>query len=215
MQWYYSKNGTQLGPIGTEELQSKLASGEVAPGDLVWKDGMADWLPAGQVAELRAAAPSSPVANVQPAAPAEPSPYQSPVAVQSPPQAPTMAAMPGAPLSQGFAIASMICGIIAVLTCCMWCLSGPLAIVAVVLGHIAISKIKTEPAKFGGKGLAKTGLITGYLALLLTLLVTIFSFWAQTLSPEKIEQMEFLPKEMREEMQKQREQKNPTRIETP
>lgn len=215
MQWYYSKNGTQLGPIGTEEIQSKLASAEIAQSDLIWKDGMADWLPAGQISELRTAAPASTVAIVQPVAPAETSPYHPPVAVQSAPQVPTKEAMPGAPLSQGFAIGSMICGIIAVLTCCMWCLSGPLAIVAVVLGHIAISKIKTEPAKFGGKGLAKTGLITGYFALLLTLLVTILSFWAKTLSPEKIEQMEFLPKEMREEMQKQREQKNPTRIETP
>lgn len=53
MQWYYSKNGTQLGPIGDEEIKAKIASGEVAPTDLVWKDGMGDWLPAGQVQELR------------------------------------------------------------------------------------------------------------------------------------------------------------------
>lgn len=84
MQWYYSKNGTQLGPIGTEDLQSKLASGEVAAGDLVWKDGMADWLPAGQIPELRpvlqATSPAAP-ASVRPSAS---SPYSPPVAASAP-----------------------------------------------------------------------------------------------------------------------------------
>lgn len=60
MQWYYSKNGTQLGPVGEGELLAKLASGEVSSGDMVWKEGMADWQPAGKVAELSsfAAGPS-------------------------------------------------------------------------------------------------------------------------------------------------------------
>ncbi len=53
MQWYYSKNGTQLGPVEQSELVAKLSSGEVAPSDLVWREGMLDWLPSGQVAELR------------------------------------------------------------------------------------------------------------------------------------------------------------------
>jgi hypothetical protein len=57
MQWYYSKNGNQLGPVAQGELISKLASGEVSPTDLVWKDGMGDWIPAAQVADLRQIAP--------------------------------------------------------------------------------------------------------------------------------------------------------------
>lgn len=202
MQWYYSKNGTQLGPIGTEDIQAKLASGEISQTDLVWKDGMPDWLPAGQVAELRPAVPSAPVEVSSPT----PSPYQTPSTVQTGPPVPATAVMPGAPLSQGFAVASMVCGIIAVLSCCLWCLSGPLAIVAVVMGHVALSKAKADPARYGGKGMAKAGLIAGYLALVMTLIVTILSVWLQTVSPEKLEQMDFLPREIREEMQKQREQ---------
>lgn len=204
MQWYYSKNGTQLGPISTEDILSKLASGEISPGDLVWKDGMADWLPAGQVAELRTAAPRSPSAAVTPTSSVKTaSPYETPVA----PQTPFPAQMiPGAAISQGLAIGSMICGIIGLLGCCVWCLSGPLAIIAVVLGHVTLSKAKAEPARYGGKGMAKAGLVTGYLALLLTLLFYIFSLWAQTLTPEKIEKLDFLPKEMREQIRKQSEQ---------
>lgn len=56
MQWYYSKNGTQLGPVSEGELLAKLASGEVSAADLVWKEGMADWRPAGNVAELASVA---------------------------------------------------------------------------------------------------------------------------------------------------------------
>jgi len=52
MQWYYSKNGVQLGPVGMAELRAKLATGEVSPAELVWRDGMADWVPASQVPEL-------------------------------------------------------------------------------------------------------------------------------------------------------------------
>ncbi len=210
MQWYYSKNGNQLGPISTEELQSKVVSGEIAKADLVWKDGLADWLPAGQVPELRPVASSAPDGGASPT----PSPYQPPATAQTRPQSPAGGAWTGAPPSQGLAVASMVCGIIAVLTCCLWCLSGPLAIAAVVMGHIALSKAKAEPARYGGKGMAKAGLITGYLALLLTLIVTILSFWLQTVSPEKLEQLDFLPTEIREELQKQRQQQK-VRLEKP
>lgn len=50
--WYYSKNGEQKGPISEEELLAKKTSGEVLATDLVWKEGMSDWLPLGQVAGI-------------------------------------------------------------------------------------------------------------------------------------------------------------------
>lgn len=56
MSWYFSKNGTQLGPITEEELSAKARSGEVQPTDLVWKEGMSDWRPLNQVAEFQAIA---------------------------------------------------------------------------------------------------------------------------------------------------------------
>lgn len=59
MQWYYSKNGTQLGPVEQSELIAKLTSGEVAPSDLVWREGMVDWLPSAQINELRTLMPAS------------------------------------------------------------------------------------------------------------------------------------------------------------
>ncbi len=73
MQWYYSKDGSQLGPIEQSELLGKLAAGEVRRTDLVWRDGMRDWVPAAQVPELAGlpqSAPPQPGGSV--------SPYQSP-----------------------------------------------------------------------------------------------------------------------------------------
>ncbi len=58
MQWYYSKNGTQLGPISEVELRSKIASGEISSTDMIWKDGMSDWLEAGKVEGFSISAPS-------------------------------------------------------------------------------------------------------------------------------------------------------------
>ncbi|WAC18196.1 GYF domain-containing protein [Luteolibacter sp. SL250] len=86
MQWYYSKNGTQLGPVAQGELISKLASGEVSPADLVWKDGMGDWIPASQVAELRPTSAAAPVSTISPETPAA-TPYSAPVSPYSPPAA--------------------------------------------------------------------------------------------------------------------------------
>ena len=66
--------------------------------------------------------------------------------------------------SNRLAIASLVCGIIG---------GSPIlstaSIVAIVLGHIALVKIKKNPNKYSGKGIAITGLILGYIGLLLAI----------------------------------------------
>jgi len=194
MQWYYSKNGAQLGPIGSAEMQSKLVSGDISPTDLVWREGMTDWLPAGQVAELQALI----------APPAERPSFETPTAPAAPYAAPVHAVVTGPP-SQGMAIASLVCGILSLVTWCLWCLSGPLALVAVVLGHVALGRAKALPERFAGRGMAKTGVITGYLGLLAAIAMMALGFYMQSLTPERIERMDFLPPEVRESFNKQLE----------
>ena len=60
-EWYYIKGGKQLGPVSQQDLQDMAASGGLKPTDLVWTDGMPEWIPASQVKQLRqsAAGPSS------------------------------------------------------------------------------------------------------------------------------------------------------------
>jgi hypothetical protein len=78
MQWYYSKNSTQLGPVSEAEIRAKIASGEIGAADMVWKAGMGDWLPVSMVTELSAAMVQQPPALGQPSP--YPSPYQPPMA---------------------------------------------------------------------------------------------------------------------------------------
>lgn len=212
-EWYYAHDGEQKGPVPVSELHRLAANGDFDPvNDLVWREGMSDWKPAGTVPEL---APSKPAT----AAPgdagtagsdtagsaAEAAPYTPPTSdasISSSPKAATAAAPTGGSPSAGLAIASMICGIIALLTFCIWCLALPLGLTAVILGHIALSKAKQAPDRFGGKGMAGAGLATGYLALLLSVAITA---WAATLTPEKLEQMEWIPEDKKQELREQLE----------
>lgn len=50
--WYYASNGQQRGPIDRSTLQSMARSGQLSAHDLVWTDGMANWIAAGGVEEL-------------------------------------------------------------------------------------------------------------------------------------------------------------------
>jgi len=52
MQWYYAKGDRQLGPVGTAELKQLAASGSLEPQDLIWREGMDDWVPAENVKGL-------------------------------------------------------------------------------------------------------------------------------------------------------------------
>lgn len=89
MDWYYSEQGQQKGPVSESELQSLVSNGTVQPSDLIWREGMTDWLPVGQVPEISGSAPAAapPAAPVSPAAPAAPiNPYASPAAGGAAPQ---------------------------------------------------------------------------------------------------------------------------------
>ena len=52
IEWYYAKDNQQHGPISTTELQAMAADGRLAANDLVWKEGLGDWTPAGRVQGL-------------------------------------------------------------------------------------------------------------------------------------------------------------------
>ncbi|MCA9113491.1 MAG: DUF4339 domain-containing protein [Planctomycetaceae bacterium] len=56
-QWYYAREGKQLGPVSFSQLKQLASDGRLQPGDLVWKQGNPDWMPATAVPELFAAVP--------------------------------------------------------------------------------------------------------------------------------------------------------------
>ena len=76
------------------------------------------------------------------------------------PQAPTTG-------TSGMAIASVVCGVLGVAIM-------PLAIPAIILGHVASSRIRRAGGKLGGKRLASMGLAAGYAVLAFLLGLGIF-----------------------------------------
>lgn len=57
--WHYAVGDEQCGPVTLPELRGMIASNQLMPDDNVWKEGMADWIPIRDVAELRAVGKSN------------------------------------------------------------------------------------------------------------------------------------------------------------
>lgn len=69
-EWYYAKNKQKVGPVTDAQLKELVRSGGLARTDMVWKQGMAKWMQAGQVEGLFKDEPSQAVtASVPPPLP--------------------------------------------------------------------------------------------------------------------------------------------------
>ncbi len=197
MNWFYAKNGSQQGPVETEALKAMLARGEISPNDLIWRDGMGDWTPAGRVAEI-ATAVASPASEQTPYTPPAAASYTAPTSYAAP-----ASYAPGQlPPPAGLAIASMCCGIVSIVICCMPYFSVFLALAAVIVGHISQKKIKANLA--GGSGMKTAGLITGYIGLVLAILMLGAMVFAKV-NPDfakKMEEMQNMQKQKIESQQR-------------
>ncbi|TAE77251.1 MAG: DUF4339 domain-containing protein [Verrucomicrobia bacterium] len=184
MNWYYAKNGHQQGPLPTEDIRSRIAMGEISATDLAWCEGMSDWQPVGQIPQLKVeASPARETVPVDAAGESMAPSYSASAAPFSSSVTP-----PGQPVSQGLAIASLICGILSLVGCCFWPISGPISIVAIVLGIVSLGRVKSAPALYGGRGMAKAGAILGGLGLLATIVWLAVAIWFITLTPEEMEE---------------------------
>ncbi|MEO1824902.1 MAG: DUF4190 domain-containing protein [Roseibacillus sp.] len=137
--WYYAKDGGREGPVSLDELRGILRENVVPLTTVVWTEGMDQWRPAYEVPELGAGGQV-----VQPTR--------------------GVGLSMGAPQSSGLAIASMVLGIVGILAVPIVC-----SIAAVICGHMARSQIRQGEGRVGGDGMAMTGLITGYLGLVIYL----------------------------------------------
>lgn len=69
---------------------------------------------------------------------------------------------------KGFCIASLVLGIVAIVFFCLWYLSIPCGILAIIFGILGI--------KSTGKGMAIAGLITGAIGLVVSIIIIIILF---------------------------------------
>jgi len=50
--WYYLRDGERHGPVSSQQLRALAYARKIAPDDLVWCEGLADWTPAAKVKGL-------------------------------------------------------------------------------------------------------------------------------------------------------------------
>ena len=77
------------------------------------------------------------------------------------------------PPGSGFGIASMVCGILALITCCIWCTCIPLAVVSIVLGILQIQKGTA-------KGMAIAGIVCSSIGLILFIALTLWGSYLES-----------------------------------
>jgi hypothetical protein len=52
-EWFYTQNGQQApAPVSAAELKRLATAGQLLPTDLVWREGMANWVPASSIKDL-------------------------------------------------------------------------------------------------------------------------------------------------------------------
>ena len=85
-EWYYAKDDQQQGPVGRNALVHLLTKGRLSADTLVWHEGLDDWAPANEVAELLGG-------QSVPPPPVQPTGSATTAAAQTPPtQAPVVSA---------------------------------------------------------------------------------------------------------------------------
>lgn len=57
--WFYLNGGIQTGPLSAQELRTLAQRGDLQPGNLVWRQGLPDWIPAAKVQGLFTPPPPS------------------------------------------------------------------------------------------------------------------------------------------------------------
>lgn len=66
MNWYYAIGGRQIGPVSEADLGELVKSGTVTEDTLVWREGMADWLPYARTKSGAAPGPSPAASSADP-----------------------------------------------------------------------------------------------------------------------------------------------------
>lgn len=176
MQIYVGKNGQQLGPFSLEEINRKLADQTFSGTDLAWYEGAAGWAPLSGVAGV-----VIPQAAAAPAPASAPAPTPAPVPTPGPVQPAPAPIRPNTPIVQPAksptktlsVVTWALLGItffvsfIPIVGCGAWALGVPVALVAIILGIVMLTR-------------GSTG--SGILAILGGILIVPLCFLAQFLS---------------------------------
>ena len=143
---HLNRGATSLGIFSEEEIREGLRSGRFVPGDLGWREGMANWQPLSQFSEF---APSG-----------GPPPQVGPPSISL-----TATRATAAGKTEPLAIWSLVLSIVSLFSC-----GFILGIPGVICGHLALSKIRRNTT-LEGHGIAVAALIIGYVSITLWLIL--------------------------------------------
>lgn len=175
MSYHVGRNSQQLGQFTEAQIRDGLDQGTFFTSDLVWGEGMPEWKRMDQVFGFAAAsALSAPRAPVIPTMGAPFSTMQ-----------PMYGGIPVLP-TPGTAIASLVLGIVAIVSV-FGCFPGlVLGVPGAICGHMALKMINRSGGQQQGRGLAVAGLATSYAAIALGILFSILIAAVVVISPSTV-----------------------------
>ena len=143
--WYYARAGQQLGPVDLTQLRAMLSAGQVAPEDLVWTEGMAQWQAARHVPPV-----------MPPGGPPTAVPYQSGYPLYDQPSQ-----------HSALAITSLVLSLLSIV------LGGPLlAIPGWICARIALKGMR-ETGDYRNQGIAQAGYWIGMIVSIFWILLIV------------------------------------------
>ena len=153
-EWHCTVDGKQYGPVDDDVVRSWIAQGRVKSTDMLWKDGMVEWLRADSVPEMRAAFASAPAGAPGGGPPTIP---QSSYAMG--------AAAGGRYLRPHRGGAILALGILSWVICCIC------GIIAWSMGNNDLREMEAGRMDPSGRGLVQAGRIVGMISVILSIVV--------------------------------------------
>lgn len=165
-EWYYTKMGLQQGPVPEDEIRQKIRRGEIGDSNLLWRDGMADWLPFTQIPELQNGPVSAAIdsrENPGPPPMVAESQLQTSIPLPQPPVFPGYSGESGIPTYLWQSVVALVVSCLAMMLFCLP-LGLPFAIVALVYAN-KVEKLKAQGDLIGAlasSGNAKIWMIVSF-----------------------------------------------------
>jgi hypothetical protein len=141
-------DGKEYGPVDLSQLRQWASQGRINSQTRVQAGDSAEWKSASEIPEVAVLFAPQTKAAV--------------------PTAPPVLSTPAPSIQEkGLAIFSFVLGILSFVLC----LSALTGIPAIIFGHVARSRAKRSPERYGGMGFATAGLVLGYVSILFSMVV--------------------------------------------
>lgn len=153
--WFLAIKGVESGPMSSQEVVQKIATGVACPNDMGWQEELQDWEMLGQLPEFSNC--------FEQKSPPRADEYQASIEPDDVDRAPQSSKL-GEQTTSLLAIGSLIAGVLSLPLIWVFFLSVPMGFIALIMGMFAYSNISQSEQKLNGKSIAIAGALIGVLA---------------------------------------------------